>query len=228
MLSVEDLKQLNIVAYQKNLWKDYGIIEEYKYWISGFNCCLFKYKNNIVLCFIGTKGVQDIVNDLTRISGIVPSQAKQALKIYNEIKSKYSNIILTGHSLGASIAQYMASQTNNKAICFSPFGIKLFNSGRFNNIINYGMESDLIYMSNLENQIGQVYLLENPKNKYHFIKHGKINYPLLANKSLRLDIGIQGHSLEQYGSLSKALQVDMQLLNKFIIQNYCRTGLIQK
>lgn len=228
MLSLEDLKQLNIISYHKHLWKNYGIIKEYSNWLSGLNCCLFNYKNTIVICFVGTKSLQDFCNDMGMLAGIIPAQAKQGLKILHEIKKTYSNVLLTGHSLGASVVQYIASQHNNKCICFSPFGTRLFNSHTCNNVINYGMESDIIYMSNLENQIGQIYLIENPKNKYHFIKDGKINYSLLANKSLRLNIGITGHSLEQYNNFNKALQVDMRLLQKYMVQNYCRTGLIQK
>ena len=84
------------------------------------------------------------------------------------------------------------------------------------------MESDIVYMSNLENQVGKTYIIENPQNKYHFIKQGKINYRLVVNKSLRLDIGYTGHTLEEYRSFSQACLLDWNLFNKCLIQHYCK------
>lgn len=222
MLSSEDLKQLNIISYNSKNAQKYGLVKEYKCWHSGLNCCLFNYKNNIILCFVGTHGIQDILADVKLAMSLIPKQAEQAIPIYEQVRNKYQDFIITGHSLGGSIAQILGSRYGNKTFCFSPFGTKLFNKGYHKSVVNYGMESDAVYVRNIENQIGDSYLIPNPKTNNHFIVNGQINYKAIILGKNKM-ISLRGHFLEDYEKLSSGLLLNESELYRQIISKYIKT-----
>lgn len=208
MLSLEDLKQLNIISYKSRKTQlEYGLIENYNDVHSGLNSCLYNYKNSIVLCFVGTNGIQDICNDKYMNNNIIPEQARKAQEIYNKVNKKYKDFILTGHSLGGSVAQILGAIFGNATVCFSPFGTSEFNCGKFNNITNYGMETDAVFIRNIDKQIGKTYIIPSIKTDKHFIINGQINYKALALGKTKM-FSPRGHLLEGYNSFSKAVLLD--------------------
>ena len=79
----------------------------------------------IVVSFAGTEDLRDIVADVLMVSGMVPKQFAHAEAFYSEIKAKYpdADIELTGHSLGGSIATYVAEINDAKATVFNAYGL---------------------------------------------------------------------------------------------------------
>lgn len=224
MISHEELKQINIASYNKH--KDqrskFGFIKCIDDSWTGFNSVLYNYKNNIIWCFVGTFGALDYLNDFSMYKGKITSQARKAQEIYVKLKDLYDNPIITGHSLGASTAQIIGAIFGNDTICFSPYGTALFNHGHHRNIINYGVETDAIFMRNIENQVGKTYIISSPDHNGSFIKNNKIDYKLLINKHLRISKGLKGHFLETYDLHTKVLFNESEYY-KFLKESYIRS-----
>lgn len=221
MITTQDLMNINLDGYQKE--HSYGFVKEDSCKLTGENACLYKYKQTTILCFIGTHNTMDYWNDLEMYLGKVPGQLKQAERLFMSLKQAYHDIVLTGHSLGGTIAQNLGAKYGNKTVCFSPYGFNAFHiTSSCNNVSNYGMESDRVFMGEIDCQLGKTYIIENPKNKYHFVKNGVINYALLVQKELRNDIRFKGHKLEEYNSLSKAVLLNRDSYNQALIHSYCR------
>lgn len=227
MLSLEELKQINIDCYNLNKNKTkYTVIKEFTNKITGLNCYFLSVKGNNVLCFVGSHGVQDIVDDYKLFKGQMPVQAKQGLAIYKELQQKYSNILVTGHSLGGSVAQVIGATYGCLTYCFSPFGMGQHINKTCKNIINYGVETDIVYMINLEYQIGEIFLIESDKTNSSFFCNHNLNYLELGNKMLRVTLLFNGHLLQDYPAFSKAKLVDQAVLQKAIVQHYCKPGYV--
>lgn len=84
------------------------------------------------------------------------------LKLIAEIKeaTPNANIVLTGHSLGGGIAQYVASETGLNAITFNAAGLSMragYRSGSNYNVANVNSTSDGVHKVPLTAQIGQSY-----------------------------------------------------------------------
>ena len=96
---------------------------------TGFAGYAIKDENHIVIVYKGTdiKDVHDRMNDVNMAAlKKIPEQVTDALKLYDIVKTSYPNtkIDVTGHSLGGSLAQYVAIIRNvNEAVCFCPVGI---------------------------------------------------------------------------------------------------------
>lgn len=101
-------------------------IKSYENKTSGFQAGVFRhYDKTIAIAFRGTEmEAGDIITDITMGLGIIPKQFKDAELIFKEIKGKYpeSNIVLCGHSLGGSIAQYLSGKFNIQGYTFNAFG----------------------------------------------------------------------------------------------------------
>ena len=85
-------------------------------------------KDRVVVIFRGTNNLisPDTKNDFFMVLNKIPEQLTDALNFYDDVKSKFPNkkIDVTGHSLGGSLAQYVAIMRNvNEAVCFCPVGI---------------------------------------------------------------------------------------------------------
>lgn len=80
-----------------------------------------------ILAYRGTRPTNPI--DLVVDAGIVLGSHRspipapsfiQAQNHYNQVKSKYPNLDITGHSRGGTWANYIARQNNEKAVVFNP------------------------------------------------------------------------------------------------------------
>ena len=179
----EDLKELSIYVYQNGKqsmpegWQKIYTCENPK---SGFYGEAYKKGDEIAVVYRGTdfeSGIEPFKKDL--IGGDIPmartkipEQYNDALKMYKDIESKYSNkrIVLSGHSLGGSLAQLVSAQTGRKAVTFNAYGTGdiLTQAGvrnqRLLDITNYGNKDDHIFTSNINKQPGNVYITNTNLN----------------------------------------------------------------
>lgn len=153
---------------------------------SGFYGEAFLKNKTIVISYRGTEITEksDIDSDRQMHNGQMPNQFADAYKFYKYIKSTYPNlkIVFTGHSLGGSLAQLMGYTTGDEAVTFNAYGVGnlIQQDDRITNIRNYGNINDIIFRSNLENQIGQKYVIKDKADNlisnikplnYHFIEN---------------------------------------------------------
>ena len=90
-----------------------SILNKYTNPQTGFYGYTIKDENHVVIVYKGTdiKDVHDRMNDVNMaILKKIPEQVTDALKLYDIVKTSYPNtkIDVTGHSLGGSLAQYVA------------------------------------------------------------------------------------------------------------------------
>jgi len=185
---------------------------------NGFYAQAFYNGNDIVIAYRGTdinknfkEKIKDIHNDISLWRQELPNQTTDAINFYKKLKGEYpnKNIVLTGHSLGGSLAQIVGSITGTKSVPFAPYGTKndeALAMKYYKNIYNYGDKGDHIYTHNMQNQIGNIYEFNHQFSlktpfKYHSIENMgdlkdavKNNNEIKPNKdnlSLLLDLMIQ-------------------------------------
>lgn len=152
---------------------------------TGFAAVALRHDNEIIIAFRGTedfeiatkefhlKNAPDTKNDMVMgFKQKLPGQAYHALMFYDAIKKKYpqTEILLTGHSLGGSLAQIVGAWRKVKACTFNPFGTRwmLKKTGvniHDQNIVNYCNPKDIITVSNIINQVGECFKLFSKKRQ---------------------------------------------------------------
>ena len=123
---INELKNLCICCYKNRTYKYWKLVTSYSD-DSGLNVCVYTNLDKTVIAFRGTerKALDDYKSDGAMVKGHLPNQAYKAEHYYNLIKNKYKNIILTGHSLGGTIAQYLNQQTKLPTYCFDLLDVRL-------------------------------------------------------------------------------------------------------
>ena len=129
---------------------------------TGFQGCVYADNKIVIISYRGTDGEsEDLKNDAQMFFGCCPSQYDDALALYERVKRderfKDKKIFITGHSLGGSLAQLVASSPRVQngpaevtAITFNPFGqgdlIEDTNSNfvDYNNSTNYVISDDFV------------------------------------------------------------------------------------
>ena len=128
---------------------------------TGFQGCVFENDNLVVISFRGSDGDDgDLSSNTQMFFNSCPSQYYDARNLYERVCSdsrfKNKKIILTGHSLGGSLAQLVAStpdesnKNESSAITFNPFGRASFISEQdsgfedFGNCVNYVIKNDIV------------------------------------------------------------------------------------
>ena len=127
--------------------------------------------NKSILAYRGTAGMSDIQSDVAIATGrhrlpkeiieranqlqensLLPQRFSDAQALYEKVKSTYGDVVLTGHSLGGSLADYVGRNNNEKAVTFnqgdSIFG-KAVDTGKKSNTTAYITDNDLISLSAL-------------------------------------------------------------------------------
>lgn len=93
---------------------------------SGFSAVTIADGDNAIVIFAGTnfKTVQDIYADAKIVANIPSEQAAEAVLLVESLSSKYSNIVVTGHSLGGYLATSSALNSSKVDACiaFDPPG----------------------------------------------------------------------------------------------------------
>ena len=162
---------------------------------NGFYASVITNGDDIVIAFRGTQVLDggDINSDIKMYFAVMPSQAKNALELYDVVKAKYPNrkIYLTGHSLGGSLAQIVAGY--NKDVCavtFNPYGtkqiLKKTGTSYTSIVVNYCNPADVFATYNADNNIGICYEVESndAEQNPHFIEKMK---PLSSRKFIQKD-----------------------------------------
>ena len=159
----------------------------------------------------------------------VPAQAKDAIRFYDQMKEKYPNmkIDVVGHSLGGSLAQYVATQREvNQAVNFNPYGTgesqqkylsKYQSKTPMDRIINYNATKDKVCdVLSKDTQIGTNYSIETDKSKanpfdplkHHWVQNmkplssrtqGNSSYDIEGNKPV---ITAPKQSWDKHGNLT--------------------------
>ncbi len=119
---------------------------------SGFYAAAFRYDDGtIAIAFRGTNDWRDGLVDVLMGFGVRHQQFRDADAFYAEVLARFKKdkVIVVGHSLGGSLAQYIASKHRTMAVTFDPFGVAaLVNESVpapvVNKIVNFAMDYDPI------------------------------------------------------------------------------------
>mgnify|MGYP003296673477 CR=1 FL=1 len=152
-------------------WLQYG--ETYNNDKTGFRGKIFKndYTNEIVLSFGATDldkeytDWYDVYNDVHLIIDKIPPQIVDARILYQRCKKSFPNnkITITGYSLGGSLGEIMGFETGERTVTFNAFGVGniIKTDKKCENILNVGNSEDFVFMSNINNHIGNIKLDPN-------------------------------------------------------------------
>lgn len=96
---------------------------------TGFDATVYGDLNNdeITIAYRATSNQAGVISDMQMVKGEIPFQYYDAIKLYGQIKNLFPDykIKVTGHSLGGSLAELVASTDKDaQAITFDAFGVK--------------------------------------------------------------------------------------------------------
>lgn len=134
---------------------------------NGFFTVITKKDNNIYVTYRGSNDLKDYANDIHMVAKQIPAQTRNAIDVYCWAKETFPNnrIIVTGHSLGGSLAQIVGALYGIDAVTFNPYGTKeLFThleNLRTDKIINYCYPNDYLVGRNFYNNMGKNYVLNS-------------------------------------------------------------------
>lgn len=171
----EVLKQAAIYSYHKPgnyPPAGYRVIDFNENKNTGFYADVLSNGNDIIIAYRGTESGQDIRNDVAMAKSKIPAQAIDAIRIYDKVKREHpnTNITVTGHSLGGSLAEIVSGIRGTLAVTFNAYGIRdMFrnkNALKEDNVVNYVNEYDAVSMVNGQNHIGEIFAVSKKTNGF--------------------------------------------------------------
>jgi len=183
--------------------------------------------NKAILAFRGTYSAKDIETDIAIATGrhrlpkdivnrgnelqknsLLPREFSDAQALYEKVKSTYGDVVLTGHSKGGSVADYIGRNNSEKAITFNQGDSLLalpFEETMQSDTKAYITDSDLISVSTLAF-----------KNKPVIVKQKEVNNDLerLVRGATGGLYDPAGHSLKNF--LPKDYLVSIPKVRQFI------------
>jgi len=143
----------------------------------GFDAWVLDNQTEILIIIRGSDDWHDIIQDIQMVAGILPKYTQYAMEVF-AIAVEYATdkqlpIVATGHSLGSSLAQYIAYRECINAYTFNAYGIgDCLVKGRdipittINKIQNYCIENDVVSSASMQWQLGKVVTWDIPKEMY--------------------------------------------------------------
>jgi len=91
---------------------------------SGFEARAYRFRNGeVVLAFRGTEpSARDILSDVGMLLGVQPQQFRDGQEFFSKLSVRYDVKYVVGHSLGGSIAQYVAARNMVDGLTINAFG----------------------------------------------------------------------------------------------------------
>lgn len=157
-------------------WKPINTIDNKE---TGFRAAAYKKDGKVIIAYCGTNDKKDISNDTQMAKGEIPEQFKEADEFFQQIAKENEGcpILVTGHSLGGSLAELVASKNESTAaVTFNAFGVdKIVNSDKAKelslkdnqNSYNYIIDGDPVSTSS--KHVGETTLLKTDKTNTHSI-----------------------------------------------------------
>lgn len=224
----EDLKELSIYVYndgQGTMPEGWDIVKVDTNKKTGYYAEVYKKGKEVAIIYRGTdvdiyKGIKettrDFGNDLRMGGMLEPKQTADAKGTFQAIKQEYpsSNIVLSGHSLGGSLAQLVSAETGTKAVTFNAFGTgKILSQKGYSqadqrllNITNYGHHKDPVFMGNKDYQPGISYVTDtklDTSNNYTY-KQEKTKLSEIKDKLPHNN----PHDIKNMGNLENAVRIE--------------------
>ena len=166
----EKLKQASIYVYHggnAQLPLGYRVIDKAENTENGFYAEAYSNGKDIIIAYRGTDDWQDRMVDFDMVRSQLPNQCIDAVRFYDKVanNNKNSDITVTGHSLGGSNAEIVSAIRGTVAVTFNAYGVrdmfKPYTRLKEDNIVNYVNEWDPFAMFNAENNLGEMYAVQN-------------------------------------------------------------------
>lgn len=91
---------------------------------SGFQANLYSNGYQVVLAFAGTNDIHDWVTNIHESLGYQDAQYQEAIKLAKQVHEVFGDrLVVTGHSLGGSLATVAALVTDSFAVTFNSAGV---------------------------------------------------------------------------------------------------------
>lgn len=146
---------------------------------TGFKAVAYKNKDHIIISYCGTNDTKDVASDMQLGLGKIPEQYIDANNFYLKVceNNPECSVGLTGHSLGGSLAELVASKhEKTAAVTFNAYGVdkivnsecgKKLNMKENYNSFNYIVDGDPV--SNSSKHVGSTTIVQQKadvKNKH--------------------------------------------------------------
>lgn len=146
----------------------------------GLNAIFIECEEYDLLIFRGTSSIRDWITDIEMVFR-VPTQFKQALEFAKKNINPEKKLIITGHSLGGAIVQYVCNEieaTNFVGITYNPAGIAHLVEPKFDYLIyNFILDKDILNAFirslpwNFFKNLGEEFYLEDKISKNGIESH---------------------------------------------------------
>lgn len=91
---------------------------------SGFQAGIYSNGHQVVLAFAGTNDMKDCMTDLRESFGLWDKQYQEAIELSQSVYQCFGDrLVITGHSLGGSLATVAALATGTMAVTFNSAGV---------------------------------------------------------------------------------------------------------
>lgn len=211
-----DLKDLNNALYTSpnQDFKDFKWVDTYE--SKGLLASVYKQGDEFILAIKGTDVLKrtmiiDIRNDIAIYYKHLPEQSFCLETYYSKIKDKYPISLITGYSLGGSLAQILSGRHGIEAITFCSVGTKGLCKDD-SRITNFGNLLDIFYTSSLARQVGKIMIMRATlEQQYYSTKIPSFN----------------NHMYSRYGNPDIAVPLDYSKLKRNI-NHYLQDSMIHR